>query len=73
MRAGVGGQVLFHNKFKCIWSKMTIVQRQPVSPCIPVVECGLATAQIARKQVSNTEITGEGVQGGGHRGHVTPL
>ena len=35
---------------------LTIVQREPVSPCIPMAEGGLATAQIVRKQVSNTEI-----------------
>ena len=71
MRAGVGEQVLFQNKFKCVCSKMTIVQREPVSPCIPMVECGLATAQIARKQVSNTEITG-GSRGGGVTGVTGP-
>ena len=35
---------------------LAIVQREPVSPCIAMAEDGLTTAQIARKQVSNTEI-----------------
>ena len=66
MRAGVGEQnVPFLIKFKFICSKMmglmnmpslTIVQPEPVSPCIAVAKGGLATAQIGRKQVSNTEI-----------------
>ena len=33
-----------------------IVQSEPVSPCIAMTEGGLATAQIARKKVNNTEI-----------------
>ena len=67
MRAGVGEQkVLFQIKFRCICSKMiglmkmsclTIVPREPVSPCIAMEEGGPATAQFFnRKQVSNTEI-----------------
>ena len=35
---------------------LTIVQPEPVYPCIAMAESGLATAEIARKQVSNTEI-----------------
>ena len=35
---------------------LTIVQREPVSPCIATVEGGSTTAQIAGEQVSNTEI-----------------
>ena len=35
---------------------LAIVQPEPASPCIAMAEGGLATAQIARKQVSNTEI-----------------
>ena len=31
-------------------------QRVPVFPCIAMAEGGLATAQIARKQVNNAEI-----------------
>ena len=34
----------------------SIVQREPVSPCIAMAKGGLATAQIARKQASNTDI-----------------
>ena len=37
-------------------TRLTIVQREPVSPCIAMVEGGLATAKIARKQASNTDI-----------------
>ena len=33
-----------------------IVQREPVSPCIAMAEGCLDTAQIARKQVNNSEI-----------------
>ena len=61
MRAGVGEQnVPFQIKFKFICSKMmglmnmprlTIVQLEPVSPCVAVAKGGLATAQIG-----NTEI-----------------
>ena len=37
--------------------RLTIVQRdEPVSPCIAKAKGSLATAQIARKKVSNTEI-----------------
>ena len=36
--------------------RLTIVQRDPVSTCIAMAEGGLATAPVARKQVSNTEI-----------------
>ena len=39
--------------------KMTcliIVQRESVPPCIAMAEGGLATAQIVRKQASNTDI-----------------
>ena len=36
--------------------RLTIMQPEPVSPCIAMAEGGLATAQIARKQASNTEI-----------------
>ena len=64
MWAGVGEQkVLFQNKFiSCKngalmkMTRLTIVQRGPVSPCIDMAEGGLATAQIARKQASNTDI-----------------
>ena len=66
MRAVVGEQkILLQIRFKFIFFKndglkeiprLEIVQREPVSPCIAMAEGGLATAQIARKQVSNTEI-----------------
>ena len=36
--------------------RLTTVQPEPVSLCIAMAEGGLAKAQIARKQVSNTEI-----------------
>ena len=36
--------------------RLTIVQTEPVSSCIPMMEGGLATAQMGRKQDSNTEI-----------------
>ena len=36
--------------------RLAIVQPEPVSLCIAMTESDLATAQIARKQVSNTEI-----------------
>ena len=35
---------------------LTSVQPEPVSSCIAIAEGGLATAQIARKQVSITQI-----------------
>ena len=35
---------------------LTIVQREPAFLCIAMAEGGLATAQIARKQASNTVI-----------------
>ena len=39
-------------------TRLTTVQRDPVSPCRPIAmaEGGLATAQIARKQARNTDI-----------------
>ena len=37
-------------------TRLTIVQREPVSPCIAMAKCSLVTAQIARKQASNTDI-----------------
>ena len=36
--------------------RLTVVQPEPVSPCIAIVKAGLAVARISRKQVSNTEI-----------------
>ena len=36
--------------------RLTIVQSVPVSPCISMAEDGLATAQIARKQISRHRI-----------------
>ena len=37
-------------------TRLTIVQREPVSSCIAMAEGGLATSQIAREQASNTDI-----------------
>ena len=37
-------------------TRLTIVQREPVSPCIAMAECGLATARISREQAGNTDI-----------------
>ena len=44
------------NLFKNDGLMIMPVQPEPVSPCIPMAEGGLATTQIARKQASNTEI-----------------
>ena len=37
-------------------TSLIIVQREPFSPCIAMVEVGLVKAQIARKQASNIDI-----------------
>ena len=37
-------------------TRFTIVLHELVSPCIAMAEGGLAAAQIARKQASNTDI-----------------
>ena len=37
-------------------TRLTTVQREPVSPCISMAVGGLATAEIAGKQASNTDI-----------------
>ena len=38
-------------------SRLTIVQPEPVSPCIAMAESGLATAQIAKKGYQYWDLT----------------